>query len=73
MWIYLNLGMTGSSKPLCLQGNQNMAGIHTKTFYCQPRRTGNEIFIRQLSSEKTMSICEVAVFTEAKRKSDFLS
>ena len=66
----IKVGMAGSSKPLCLQGNQNMAGIYTKAFYCQPRRTGNEIFIRQLSSEKTMSMCEVAVFTEAKPEVD---
>ena len=45
-----------------------MLGILVKAFYCEPRRTGNEIFIRQRNSEKTMSICEVGVYTEAKRK-----
>ena len=64
--------MAGQSKPLCLAGRQNMAGMYTKAFYCDDRRTGNEILIRQVSSKKTISICEVAVLSEAKRKCGLL-
>ena len=65
----LNLGELGdNNKSPCFPGMQSMAGVHTKAFYCEPRLAGSMISIKQYTSEKTMSICEVAAYTEAKRK-----
>ena len=64
-----NLGELGdNNKSPCFPGMQSMAGVHTKAFYCEPRLAGSIISIKQYTSEKTMSICEVAAYTEAKRK-----
>ena len=45
-----------------------MAGILATSFFCEPSVSGQKISIEQHRVDKQMSICEIAVFEETKRK-----
>ncbi len=57
-----------SESTLCVPGLQDMKDILVKSFYCTPDRIlGNHVFIDQ-GPGKQMSITEVGVYEETKRK-----
>ena len=66
--VFLSIGPTRLENSLCLPGLQNMAGVHSASFFCEPRVNGQFVVINQHRADKQMSICEVGVFEESERK-----
>lgn len=53
----------GANNSLCVSGLRN-SGTMGKFFRCKTPLYGKHLFIRLLGSSKTLSLCEVEVFSE---------
>ena len=60
-----SLDNNGNSNPRC--GDVfSMVTEQKKMFYCKPRKTGRYVNIRLLGEKQTLTLCEVAVYSESK-------